>query len=245
MSTAAYVYKLLAHTHLSPEEQSALLSVPGTFQAVSRGGFVVRKDEQIDTCCVVAEGVLASVVEGREGYRQIAAFHLAGEMPQPYVILTFRAEATLQAVCASKIFRISRDALRKIAHNHSGIAEAFGRETMAEARIMNQWLLNIGQRPARARVAHLICEFAQRLVAHPADRFSFLFDVGQTYLGQATGLSPVHVNRVLQKLKADRILIFRRHSVEVCDWEALCNLAGFDPAYLKLTPSQSSGLNLP
>ena len=58
--------------------------------------------------------------------------------------------------------------------------------------------------------------------------------VTQAEFEDALGLSTVHVNRVLQDLRRDGLIILRGGSVTIPDWECLKNAAEFDQAYLRL-----------
>ena len=52
--------------------------------------------------------------------------------------------------------------------------------------------------------------------------------------GEATGLSVVHVNRVLQDLRAENLFTWQGHNIHILDWPALQQRAEFDARYLHL-----------
>jgi len=55
-------------------------------------------------------------------------------------------------------------------------------------------------------------------------------------LGDALGLSTVHVNRVLQELRGSDLITLRGGFLTVLDWDGLKTAGEFDPAYLHLDP---------
>ena len=106
---------------------------------------------------------------------------------------------------------------------------------MVDASVLSQWIVNVGRRDARARIAHLICEMAVRLHAAPAQgEVTFPFGVTQTQLADATGLTGVHVNRTLQALRHEGIAHVSSRAVHIPDWEALAETGDFDAGYLQI-----------
>jgi CRP-like cAMP-binding protein len=105
---------------------------------------------------------------------------------------------------------------------------------MVDAAILSEWVVNVGRRDAKTRVAHLICEMATRLHA-TAGVNDFVFDlpVTQIQLAEATAMTAVHVNRTLQGLRADGLIEWHQRVIRVPQWDALVELAEFDPAYLQ------------
>ena len=94
----------------------------------------------------------------------------------------------------------------------------------------------MGRRGAYEQLAHLLCELLLRLrsVGLTEDN-SYEFPATQAELGDAFGLSTVHVNRMLQLLRAADLVIYKHNTVTIPDPERLMEAAGFDPAYLDLS----------
>jgi len=104
--------------------------------------------------------------------------------------------------------------------------------TLADAAVFREWMVNISRRPASARVAHLLCEMVTRMrdaglvQDHPS------LPIAAAELADSTGLSVVHVNRVLQELRTRRLVESRGKTLAVLDWDGLKHAGGFDPDYL-------------
>lgn len=93
----------------------------------------------------------------------------------------------------------------------------------------------MGRREARPRLAHFLSEVLLRQRANGlASSGSFVFPLTQVALADILGLSPVHINRLIQGLRRDGLIERRGTRFEVLDWERLQVIADFDPAYLRL-----------
>jgi hypothetical protein len=114
---------------------------------------------------------------------------------------------------------------------------ALWRDTMLDAALYRQWLINLGRRAAHQRIAHLLCEIWTRLQAiGQAQDAVYQLPITQSDLADAMGLSLVHVNKNLRRLREDGLITFRANEVRVHDWERLRSVSEFDPAYLQLRP---------
>jgi CRP-like cAMP-binding protein len=121
-------------------------------------------------------------------------------------------------------------------NNHPRLALAFWSDTLVDAAIHRDWVANVGRRSAYERMAHLLCEIWFRLksVGLSMDH-SFELPATQGDLGDATGLSQVHVNRTIGKLREDGLIrLSKGRVVQLLDWERLTEVAEFDPAYLRV-----------
>jgi CRP-like cAMP-binding protein len=139
----------------------------------------------------------------------------------------------LSALTSTTILRIPHADLRRVAVKHPGIAEAFWRDCVADGSIFSEWVVNVGRRDAISRVAHLFCEMAIRCEqAGQGDRRSFPLPITQTGLGDASGLTSVHVNRTLKELRKQSIVEHRSGTVTIHDWDRLVKTGDFDAGFL-------------
>ena len=112
------------------------------------------------------------------------------------------------------------------------------RETLVDAAIFREWIVNNGKREASRAMAYLLCEMVVRLRAvglaqdHHCD-----LPFTQTELADALGISSVHANRVLQSLRGAGLILLEERTLTVLDWEGLKGAGDFDPSYLHLEPS--------
>jgi CRP-like cAMP-binding protein len=97
---------------------------------------------------------------------------------------------------------IQHDNLRTFMRSHPRLSDLLWRDTLIDAAIFRQWMVGLGRRDAYGRIAHLLCELLVRMRAvELVEDHAFTLPVTQAELGDAFGLSTVHVNRVLQDLR--------------------------------------------
>jgi CRP-like cAMP-binding protein len=114
-------------------------------------------------------------------------------------------------------------------------------ETLVEGSVFREWVLNIGRRDARTRIAHLLCEFALRLkVAELADQTTYELPITQEQLADAVALTSVHVNRTLMKLEQEGLITRTKRIISIVDWKELIKVADFEPRYLHLDRPRDS-----
>jgi CRP-like cAMP-binding protein len=232
-SLARFLARLMRRSALTESEQAAILALPATVRCVAPNRDFVRLGERVDQACCVIDGLVARFDQNAEGDRQITALHVPGDMPDLYSVVQPRATSALQALSESTILSVPHAALRELTGDYPAIAEALWRDCMVDGMILAQWVVNVGRRDARTRVAHLLCEMACRLGVAPAEgRLVFQLPLTQQHLADATALTPVHVNRTLKALEVHGIS-FRHRTVRIGDWRALTAIGEFDPAYLQ------------
>jgi len=133
---------------------------------------------------------------------------------------------------------ISHVFLREITRRRPNVAEIFWRDTLIDAAMFRDWIVNVGQRPAPSRLAHIVVELRERLkVIGQVSGARFEMPLTQEQLGEAMGITPVHVNRIVKQLRDDNVLELHRGSVTVIDEQKLLELADFDGLYLHQRPS--------
>ena len=94
-------------------------------------------------------------------------------------------------------------------------------------------IFRLGRLGAEGRIAHLFCELNARLemVGMAADG-RYMLPMTQPDLAEASGLTGVHVNRVLRALREKNLLTFKAGEVNILDRKALAAVAEFEPQYL-------------
>jgi CRP-like cAMP-binding protein len=229
-----FLSRLLARSSLGPPAQQALLNLPGRIAEVRRNQDFVGIGTRASHACLVMDGLTARWGGSLNGQRQITALHVAGDMPDLYSLMLPEVTFGLQALSTTTILCVPHIALREAA-SIPEIAQAFWRDCTADAAIASEWVVNVGRRKAKPRIAHLVCEIATRLGMDGGNNsFAFHLPLTQTHIGGATGLSTVHVNRSLQELKKAGLAMLGGAEAQVLDWKGLKTAADFDPAYLHI-----------
>ena len=232
---AAFLRKLEVRSALSDEERAVLIAMPVDAARFGPGQPIVREGERVTRSCVLLDGFVCRDKSLADGARQILSFHGAGDLIGLHSATLEISDDNIVAMTQTRVAYLPHEAVLDAMHRHAGIARAFWRETLVDGAIAREWLLNIGRRDAYARLAHLYCEMALRMRAVGLYRDDcFQFPVTQADLADAMSLTPVHVNRTLQRLRADGLLATRGTEVCIMDWPGLVEAGTFDPAYLYL-----------
>ncbi len=219
---------------IGAEEKSALAAAVSHTRTVHRDEDIVRDGACPTECAVMLEGLACRYKLLSEGRRQIIAFNLPGEACDLQA-LWMEMDHSVGALTTVKMAMIPHARLREVMHRHPGAGAALWRLNLADASVLREWIVGLGRRTAYGRVAHLVCELRTKLLALglPAE-MGFDLPLTQADVGDAVGLSIVHVNRVLQRLRAKGLVNLRGGRLTVQDWNGLLAAAEFDPAYLHL-----------
>lgn len=241
-----FVDRLASRSPLGRAERQALLDLPASPAQIETNRDFVRLGERVDHASCVVQGLIGRFGQNRQGNRQITAVHIPGDMVDLHSVVVPDAGSALQALSVTTILRVPHAALRDAARRHPAIAEAFWRECVADAAVLAEWVVNVGRRDARSRMAHLICELGCRFesAGFPVG-FSFPFLGTQNHLADMLGLTPVHVNRTLQALKRDDVVAVRSRAIEILDWNRLVEIGDFDPRYLHIKPAANDAEGFP
>jgi CRP-like cAMP-binding protein len=188
---------------------------------------------------VLVDGVLKCCRTLPVGTAQTIALVTPGEVFGAQSLILGREPAAVVALTTCHGALIPAGRVKALIHDDPRISEVISREMAREAAILQEWLLGLGRRSASSRIAHLICELVVRTSRHGHGE-THHFPLTQVELADAVGLSVVHVNRVLQTLRADGLIRLSRARLQIGDWNRLAEVAGFDPAYLRL-PTSSLG----
>lgn len=220
---------------LQESDRAALRSLPFRKRTIEPNQYIVREGELLDECCLILDGFAYRQKTTLDGARQILSVHLQGDFVDLEAALLRHADHNVQALTRCEVAMVPASAIRDLQREHPRIAQAMWVDTLIDASVFREWLLNVGRRDARSRVAHLLCEFAKRLeLAGMADSSGYEFPMTQEQLADATGLTPVHINRTLKSLHAEGLIERKRRFIYIPDWQRLREVAGFSEMYLHL-----------
>ncbi|WP_136069360.1 Crp/Fnr family transcriptional regulator [Modicisalibacter radicis] len=235
---ALMIRKLDSIFSLSDEERQALRDLPVQVKTATTDRDIVSIGDRPSQSCLILEGFTCVYKLTYEGKRQIMALHVPGDIPDMQSLHLKVMDFSISPISPCTVGLIQHEHLRDVCERYPRITAAFWRETLVDASIYREWLLNIGRREAYSRMAHLLCEFLMRLNAVGlAEGDTFDLPVTQAVLADATGISSVHMNRVIQALRADGLIQTLKTQVTVPDREKLQEAGEFDPLYLHLKES--------
>ncbi|CAN7282933.1 Crp/Fnr family transcriptional regulator [Phenylobacterium sp. LjRoot219] len=217
-------------------------------------GFPIRRERHLPGDLLLAEGALGGrrrfILAGwacrqrtlADGRRQIFSFLLPGDsiacvartLPEASAVVALTAMETADAQPAL-------DAAQ--AGDAPGLAYAFRALEALEQRLLLDHMVRLGRQTAYERVAHFLLELQRRLeIAGLGDDQRFPLPLTQEIMGDALGLSIVHVNRILQQLRRDRLIELRSGVAILLEPERLAEIAVFPPPQLRrASAAQSPG----
>lgn len=201
---------------------------------------LVHEDSKAERIYLIVEGVGYRYRFLADGRRQIFGYLLPGDLCDTQFVLLDRCDHNVGLLCDSEVAVISPRDLMTAMVNHPKIERALLMLAVVEGAMMREWLLNIGQRNAFQKIAHFFCEMATRLEAAGLmdGNGCYPFPATQTEIADTLGLTVVHVNRTLQRLRGEGILYWSRRQFQIVNRSALETVAGFDSAYLHLEETQ-------
>jgi CRP-like cAMP-binding protein len=243
---APMVRSLSLREELSPADRAAILALPFTRRRLDAGQYLVWDGDRPQNTCLLLSGFAYRHKMSGNGGRQIVSFHMKGDLVDLQNSLLGTADHNVQMLTAGEVAMIPVEAIREIAFSHPDVGMAMWYESLVEGSIFREWVLNIGRRDARTRIAHLLCEFGLRLkVADIAEPTTYELPITQEQLADAVALTSVHVNRTLMKLERDGLITRTKRNIAIVDWNALARVADFEPRYLHLERPKRAPVPVP
>ncbi|GAA4017151.1 hypothetical protein GCM10022280_15360 [Sphingomonas swuensis] len=227
--TTVGIAEALTAAGLEPELAKLLEDMPNRLVEVDPRRPFREPGCDRDEVYFVRSGILAKYKSDGAGRRQIIALRFAGDGILPRETTS---DYGIQAIVRSEVLIGARKDFDPIMDAHPELTRFFWRLTQRHASISYEWLVNCGRRDSTARVAHLLCETAERSgVAAAHNRMMNPFT--QQQIADITGQTSVNVNRVFADLERQGLI--RREGREIVfeDWAEMRRVGGFSAAYLQ------------
>ncbi len=224
---------------LSASDQEALLSLDVTRRDIPAGSYIMREGELARTCSILISGVAFRQKVSAFGHRQIVSLIIPGDaLNLPNVFLR-TADHDVRALTDVNVATVSAVRFRNIFATIPSLAQAILFSVLTDNSISQEWILSLGQRDAKTRLAHFICEYAARMDERGLSTGDVIdIPMTQEQLGHATGLTAVHVNRMLKMLESDGLIVKVGRKLRIPSIGTLQKLADFNARYLHLTGSE-------
>lgn len=233
--TESLVRKLRLRDRLGDREADVLRDAIERIEMLPAGRVLVRAGEPLTYSTLVVDGLVARFKDLKDGQRQITEVHVPGDFIDLHGFLLKRLEHNVGTLTPARLAFVPHDALKRITEQEPHLARLLWLSTLIDAAAQRERILTIGRRSALGRVAHLLCELYARLeIVERVDAASFRLPITQLDIADATGLTAVHVNRMLRQLRGEEIATFRGGVVEIHDWTRLQKVAEFTRDYLFL-----------
>ena len=228
--------KLETFTDLRESDRALLAGLCRDIRTFEPKRHVIREGDRPQQVHLMVEGWAARYKAMPDGSRQIVAFLLPGDFCDLHVAILGEMDHAIVAVTQCRVAFIPSAEMDELTSHHEGLTRALWWGTLVDEAVLRSWIANNGRREAEARIAHLLCELHARMkligLVSSEDRFNL--PITQEEIADATGLTPVHTNRMLQRLRQMGLIDLHDRVLTVLDLPQLRRVAGFDPNYLHI-----------
>jgi CRP/FNR family transcriptional regulator, anaerobic regulatory protein len=208
------------------KELATIVDLETGARVLPSGSDLYRQGDMCSTYYVVLSGWIALSALLDDGSCQILDFALPG------AVLGFQSGAGApmyhSARCLSvvRVYAFPRGKLDTIIESNPRLAVLLCRQIVADEARAHDHLTNLGLRGAGSASPVSCSRVRGRLPAEPGEILQL--PLSQSHIGQALGLTYVHVCRTLQILREQKIVRFANHRLEIIDPPALVAAAGIE-----------------
>ena len=235
MNDNPLIRKLSNFSELSAEERDAVNDCCNDVREVGPREDVISQGDRTGGVKLLLEGFACRYKVLEDGRRQIVSYFVPGDLCDLRVFILKRMDHSIGAIVASKVATISPQDVLRLTSTYPALTRSLWWSTLVEEAILREWIVNVGQRNALERMAHLFCELLYRFRAVGLNEgLSCTLPLTQVELAETLGLSSVHVNRTLQELRRQKLITLEGGVLTIQDLPALEEVAFFNADYLHL-----------
>ena len=229
------VAKLSPFMDLDYSDVAALEAIAGSAKPYLSGKILFHEGSVPDHVYLFVRGMACRYKLLLSGQRQILGFLIPGDLCDLQFLALNPPDHSVALLSDAQLVKIPTWKIHDLLADRPSIDRALALAALQDFAILREWLLNVGQRNALEKLAHFFCEMRIRLeaVGQVDGDGSFELPVNQMTLADTTGLTPVHVNRTLQRLRSDGLIQLCHRRLLIIDFARLAAVAGFDGNYLR------------
>ena len=232
--TSPLIAKLETRDPLSGEDREALYELYDDCRDIGARRNLIREGDSPDHIVLMIEGWAARYKLLPDGARQITAFLIPGDFCDLHVTILGEMDHGITTLTRSRVAFVPRQKMDELTERPS-LAKAFWWATLVDSAVLRAWIVNIGRRDAFEAIGHLICELYVRMKnIGLVNGHRFEVPLTQEEIADALGLTSVHVNRVLQRLRAEDLISFSHGMLTIHDYRRLEQASGFNANYLHI-----------
>jgi CRP-like cAMP-binding protein len=232
-ATNPLIAKLSRVMTLSRDDCAALQAMCQDVRQTGARRDIIRDGDRPDRVHLILSGWACRYKILKNGKRQVTALLLPGDFCDLHVGILDRMDHAIGAITATTFAYVDRAQFDELTRTRPAILRALWWATLVDEGVLRSWIVSLGLRTARERVAHLICELRERMRnIDREDAGRFAMPLTQPDLAEALGLTPVRINRVVRQLHKEHVVEIHKGLVTVLDLSALTQIADFEPRYL-------------
>lgn len=201
---------------------SSSRQVQTTEHEMSARRLIFRERDTVEQIPIVCSGWAACSVTLSDGRRQILAFLLPGDMAPAALVYDPTARFSVETVTDVQYRNVRRLELKAALGRDAGLFERFTLLWAEEQRRADQLVVDLGRRSADERVARLILGLVERMKERGlSDNDTIAFPLRQHHIADATGLTSVHVSKVLTEFRRNGLIDINDRSLTIADPAAM------------------------
>jgi CRP-like cAMP-binding protein len=231
-----WLMKMEQFTPFSEEERRLLDAlVSQRRHEHAAGEDILREGDHSPDCHVILSGLACRYKILPDGERQIMAFLVPGDLCDAEIFILKTMDHSVGTLTPTTTASVPGDIISDMVRSSGALSAAMWWGTLTDLAVLRERIIDHGRRDAHERVAHLLYELLvrYRMVGLARDN-AIEFPMTQVDLADATGMTSVHVNRMLQKLRQDGLISLSGKILTVLDPDRLKEVAGFNASYLHL-----------
>lgn len=229
------IAKLQTVANVRDSDVEQLIAICVDERLVAAKKHILLEGDRPDHVHVILEGWAARYKTLRDGSRQIVAFLIPGDFCDLHVAILGQMDHSILALTRCRVAYIPSAQLDALTSGHNGLTKALWWATLVDEGVLREWILNVGRRNAYERIGHLLCELHARMqMVGLVDDDRLALPLTQDHLADATGMTPVHINRILQRLRSENLIEIGSGSLAILDVPKLREAVGFDKNYLHI-----------
>ena len=227
------IRKLANVASLSEVEREVLQRLCDDPRDVPADRDILSEGDRPDHLHLILEGWAIRYKLLANGSRQITAFLIPGDFCDQHVMVLQQMDHSIATLCPSKIAYIPIESVNAMTRQRPELLQALWWSTLVDEAVLRAWIVNLGRRNAFKRTAHMMCEMYERMGnVGLVQGKEFNLPLTQDEIADSLGLTPVHTNRVIMRLRQEGLITFSRQQLTIPDIDRLKRISEFNPNYL-------------
>lgn len=242
-SADIFIAKFSSYIDLSEQEHEVIEELTQNRMAFDEGQDIILESEKSTSAYLLQSGWAIRYKVVPDGGRQIISFLLPGDIFGFRESLFELSDDSVQALTPIVVHRMPAEKIAEICESHTNLSLAFTWARAREHAILAEQIVRLGRRNAYERLGHLLLELLHRLqLVDKAGSSEYFLPLTQEILADTLGLSIVHVNRTLRKLRNDKMIELdpKTRRLRILDKDALSERTGYDQSFLDQLGDPSS-----
>ena len=228
-----FALKLSKFRFLPEPDRVALDVLVSNEKVVARGKDLAFEGDTASNLFLIKEGMAIRYHTLPDGGRQIINFLIPGDLCSMHIFQSRKRDHSIAAITPLRVATIPFRDMALCLARYPDISTALSWIAVQEDALLRERVISLGRRDARGRIAHLVCElFWRHKALGLTDDQAFRLPLTQTELGDALGLTTVHVNRVMATLLVRKLMGMKQRKMCLLDLPRLQEIAGIEEGYL-------------